>query len=480
MEGFAKSFFFARLLEIPMNSIINFKELFSYADWIIFALALSCSGIAIYIGKKQASSQNFLETILMSRSLTLPFFVASLVTTWYGGIIAVSANSFEQGFLQFFSQGFFWYLAYLFFVFVLAPKINLQETLSLPHLVSKIFGHKTAKISAFLSFIDAIPIVYLTSLAILVQIIFGGNLYIISLALGFFIVCYSIYGGFRALMYVDIVQFVLINIGLLLVMVFSFYTYGNPFNLVLPPHYFTVSGTEGYLSLFSWALVALSVIIDPAFHHRIYAVGNLKTTQKSILICIFFWVFFDLSITFIGLYAKSLLPEIHPNESFLTYSLQVVPQGLRGFVLAGVLATILSAVDTHLFVAANTISEYFFNSFIKHKVKRHYFSLFFVAFLAASIGFFFKNQIIFIFKLKGALTTGCFLIPMLFGSFYPKIIPDHAFVKVFWMSVTAVIFSFILKFFNLHSLDDIYPALITSIFSLTYFFIKYKDHETIS
>ncbi len=456
-------------------SSLDIKSYFTSLDWIIFSFCLSLTFIAIYLAKRNQKQSNYLEMILMSRSMTLPFFVATLITTWYGGIIAVSALSFEQGFFQFFSQGFFWYLSYLLFAYFLAPKINLQETLSLPHLVSKIFGEKTSHISAFLSFIDALPILYLTSLGILVQMFFGGHLYFITLSIGFFVVLYSIYGGFRAVIYVDGIQFILVNLAVLLVLLYSFYHFGNPFNLPLPEHYFTAQGTEGWLSLLSWALISLSVIIDPAFHHRVYATGSLKTTQKGILICILFWIFFDLSITVIALYARYYLPEVHPNTSFLIYGLQIVPEGIRGLVLAGTLATILSAVDTHLFVAANTFSEYFLSKILKKRYLRHYTSLFFIAFLCASIGYFFEDQLIHIFKVKGALTTGCFLLPMLFGSFFPKKLPDKAFVYSFWTGVVFVIIGFFTR--SYHELDEVYFGLLGTFLSLTFFVIHYKSHE---
>ena len=75
-----------------------------------------------YFVKRKIHGLN--DYFLAGRRLTLPIFVATLVSTWYGGLLGVGELSFSYGFVNWIVNGFFWYLVYLFFAFFLAKKIR--------------------------------------------------------------------------------------------------------------------------------------------------------------------------------------------------------------------------------------------------------------------------------------------------------------------------------------------------------------------
>ena len=57
------------------------------------------------IYKKNTKSSN--EYLYSSRKLTLPSFIATLVTTWYGGILAIGNEVYKNGVITWFSLCFF-------------------------------------------------------------------------------------------------------------------------------------------------------------------------------------------------------------------------------------------------------------------------------------------------------------------------------------------------------------------------------------
>ena len=83
---------------------INFSEVITTTDWLVFFLVLIITLGAVvyghYLKKKTVSStddkKNFIDLILMGRQLTLPMFVTTLVATWYGGIFGVTRIAFER------------------------------------------------------------------------------------------------------------------------------------------------------------------------------------------------------------------------------------------------------------------------------------------------------------------------------------------------------------------------------------------------
>ena len=67
--------------------------------WIDILVLTLYVGFLILIGlfRHNQSSNSPEEYILAGRSLSLPAFTATLVTTWYGGILGIGENTFLYG-----------------------------------------------------------------------------------------------------------------------------------------------------------------------------------------------------------------------------------------------------------------------------------------------------------------------------------------------------------------------------------------------
>ena len=146
------------------SQLIN---LITTLDWIVFSTVLVLTILAVIYGhllKNKGEENTPLEVLLMGRQLTLPMFIATLVATWYGGIFGVTAIAFEKGIFNFVTQGFFWYVTYLLFAFFLVDKIANYKALTLPDMIEKMFGTKSAKLAAIFNLFNVLPIAYVISL----------------------------------------------------------------------------------------------------------------------------------------------------------------------------------------------------------------------------------------------------------------------------------------------------------------------------
>ena len=63
------------------------------------------------------------DFIFSSRKLTLPAFVATFVTTWYGGILEIGRFTFENGIVTWIIFGFFYYIAAILLLVFIAPRV---------------------------------------------------------------------------------------------------------------------------------------------------------------------------------------------------------------------------------------------------------------------------------------------------------------------------------------------------------------------
>lgn len=190
-----------------MKNSIDISKHLSSLDWIVFTTILLITlSIVLYQHINKSKKDNLLEILLMGRRLTLPLFVSTMVATWYGGIFGVTQIAFEKGIYNFITQGFFWYLSYIIFAFVIVKKIKSYNSVTVPELISKLFGKRSAQLSAIFNFFSLLPIVNTISIGIFIQSLFNFPLYLSTLIGTSIVILYSFFGGFRAIVLSDTVQ----------------------------------------------------------------------------------------------------------------------------------------------------------------------------------------------------------------------------------------------------------------------------------
>ena len=408
----------------------------SLIDGLVFGCILLVTFLAVWWGQKKRAPGDFLDQMVMGRQLSLPLFVFTLVATWYGGIFGVAEIAYSKGLFNFLTQGIFWYLSYLCFAFFILPKIKPTKYLTLPHLVAGEIGPYASKIVALLNIINLIPIAYVISLGLFIDTFFQIG-FLNSSILGLLIVLsYSSWGGFRSVVYSDLIQFFVMVSSVIFILIFCIYKFGlSPLNH-LPSSYFNPLENNSWGEIFMWGLIAFGTLIDPNFYQRCYAANNPKTAKKGIVIATLIWMVFDISLTLGAMYAAALSPELDSKTAYLNFSLDILPVGLKGFFLAGVLATILSTLDSYLFLAGATLNH----DVMKAKLKP-FISIFIIATLSLILSAQFKANIKQVWSFFGGLSTSALLIPML--SFYFKQqMPERTFLIMSLMGAISFMMAY--------------------------------------
>ena len=456
-----------------MNSNINISEEVILFDWIIFSLILLITFTFVFIGnyrQKKQSKDNptLIDHLVMGRQLTLPLFVGTLVATWYGGIFGVTQIAFEKGIFNLITQGGFWYLSYLIFAFFLVDKVSRYEALTLPDLIGKMFGPKSAKVASLFNFFNVLPIAYTIGIGIFIQSLSGWSLNI-SMLVGLVIVLsYSLKGGLRSVVLSDMIQFYTMCTGVFAVLAFSIFKFGGLSFLQekLPDHYFSLTSDVGLLPTLVWGFIALSTLVDPNFYQRCFAAHSPKVAKKGIIISTLIWFCFDICTTFGAMYARAVIPDAQSSQGYLIYALQLLPHGMKGFFLAAILATILSTLDSYLFLAGATLSFDLNHEATKKRPYLHALGIISVAIISIIMANLFSGNIKLVWKTLGSYSAGCFLFPVLYGHFSKRRIADNIFVGACLTGVVSMTaWSLISRYGIWAQIDSLYiGVLATSLF----------------
>jgi len=317
-----------------------------------YAIIAAYLGLLLYLGliRRLRGDSSTGELILGGRMLTLPAFVASLVSTWYGGILGVGEYSYQYGLSNWLVFGLPYYLAAALFAVFLARKARAAEVLTIPERLAQSYGNKTAVAGSVIIYLMTVPAAYILMLGVLAEHLFGWPFWVGVLAGTFFSIVYVYLGGFRSVVRTDLLQFGLMFLGFVILLAVLVSEYGGLSFLraAAPASHFTWNGGNSGWYIAIWYVIALATLIEPAFYQRCYAVKNASVARTGIFISIGCWAVFDFLTTFSGIYARAILPDLaDPVASYPALALGVLPVGLLGIFALALLATVMSTVDSY-------------------------------------------------------------------------------------------------------------------------------------
>ncbi|MBP1647497.1 MAG: Na+/proline symporter [Bacteroidetes bacterium] len=328
------------------------------SDQVIILLYFGAVLLVGFLSVRRSSEA--VEFLLAGRSLTTPVFVMTLVSTWYGGILGVGEFSYQYGISNWVLQGVPYYLFAFLFAFLLARRIRRTNLMTIPDKLEEAYGRKTALLGAFLTFLLMTPAPYILMAALLLQLVTGWGLFPCALLGTIVTTAYLFSGGFRSDVNTDILEFFLMFFGFAIILPFAWAKFGG-FDFIrqnVPPSHLTWDGGNPVQFVLVWFFIALWTLVDPAFHQRCYAARSGEVAQRGILISIVFWVLFDAITATAGLYARAAIPDLaQPVMAYPLLAELTLPPVAKGLFYVGMLATIMSSLNTLALISATTLGR---------------------------------------------------------------------------------------------------------------------------
>ncbi len=340
----------------------DLRAVFHPIDWAILALYFVFL-IVVGFWKRKESAE---EYAIGGRSLGLPVFVATLVATWYGGILGAGEFVYDSGVVAWTTNGLPYYVFALLFALFLARRVRggAAHLYTIPDKLAAAYDKKTALLGAVLAFVYAAPASYVLMAGTILHILFGWPLLWAMPAAIIFSVIYVFRGGFLSDVRVNVLQFLLMFAGFGTVAFLCLTRLGG-FALLtapgkLPPHHLTLLGDYDLAYAAVWFFIALVTLTDPGFHQRCYAAKTPRVAALGIGLAVVCWMVFDALSTTTGLFARALVPGL--ADSVMAYPAlaeRVLPPGIKGLFYVGMLAPIMASIVSYTFIAAMTVGRDF-------------------------------------------------------------------------------------------------------------------------
>ncbi len=410
-------------------------------DYLIIAgyfLIISC--VSFFTERKQQGTvlENY---FLAGRRLTLPLFVATLVSTWYGNLLGMGEIAFKHGLVMFLTQGIFWYVIYFFMAFFLAEKIHKSKLFSIPDQLEQTYDRRTAIAGGIVNLLLLLPTVYIMSVGFILHWILGWDTNWCIVIASLVPLLYMLTGGFKAVVYADFIQFLFMFVGVALLLPFAYLKYGGWEFLTakLPEAHLSLSGDWSWQLILAWLLIATWTLVHPSFYQRIFAAEDIKVAKRGILWSIFFWFAFDVMISLIGLYAFAAMPEIDPALSLPIFATSLLPVVCKGIFLTGLIATVMSTLDSLSFSSAMSISYDIYRRFKPNAseqeiIRVNKIALVITMFLGLTIAIYFTSLLDLMYA-RGTLAISALLVPLMGSYFWRK----HSTRAAFWSIVLGLL-----------------------------------------
>jgi sodium/proline symporter len=180
------------------------------------------------------------------------------------------------------------------------------------------------------------------------------------------IIAYTLVGGFKAVAWTDLIQGVLMLLGLIILPIVAISAGGGwdaiTSNLVAQdPGLLSPWGPEGkstlaIIGVISFVAIGVPFIGVPQLMVRFMSARSEKSLVPAMTLSVIVIFLFDIGAVLTGMAGRALFPGLEDPESILpVISTAMLPEWMAGVMMVVVLAAIMSTVDSLLILASSTV-----------------------------------------------------------------------------------------------------------------------------
>lgn len=357
------------------------QSAFSTLDWLVFGSYFLLLGVSSFLlSRTQISSSR--EYFLSPTALPMFAVALSVLATSQSAATFLGVPELSYGgdftFIGFYFSAL---LAAVFIAYVLIPKYYAIQAVTVYELLEKRYGTSAKKQAGVMFLVGRVLAsgarLYIGALA--VSMILFSDIAFVHVAFSIFILmagalAYAYFGGIRSIILSDVIQAVIyIGAGIAVVIYLSISLQDVEIFKILNEHNklnFIDTSLDGNFTVFTllggWLLLNIAAFgLDQDMTQKVLACKDKNEAAKSLILSILITIPVVLLFLTIGallylFYMQSGVQQSFEGEKvtvFMVYILQEMPDGLRGLVTVGAIATSLSSASSVLGAMASVAVE---------------------------------------------------------------------------------------------------------------------------
>jgi SSS family solute:Na+ symporter len=340
-------------------------------DWLVIATyGAVILGIGFYISRKPKTSEDY---FLAGRQLRWPFIGASLFAANISSehFVGLAGSGYSDGMAV---GGFEWMAVYCLMplIFLFLPFYIQNKIYTVPEFLERRFSPGVRLFfSGFmmvLSVLTKLSISFWASSLVFSNML-GWNKLTVIWGVGLITALYTMKGGLRTVVYTDSIQTVILIVAAIILTAVGLRHVGGwsglhaklpaeMFHMIKPatdPNYPWPGMLIGVFLLgsFYWSM-------DQVLVQRVFSAKNLNEGRLGAVCCGFLKISTPFLLVLPGLVARVLYPHLSkPDEAYPTLLVNLMPAGLLGLTVAGIIAALMG----HISATYNSVATLFTRDF---------------------------------------------------------------------------------------------------------------------
>jgi len=200
---------------------------------------------------------------------------------------------------------------------------------------------------------------------VVIRAVTGWNFYTAAIVLIVVTGLYTIFGGLRAVVYTEVLQAIVLILGSITLMAIGLSRVGgiSALQATVPAGFFSMWKPSSHPD-FPWTGIVFGAPIlgiwywctDQHIVQRVLAAKNIKEARTGTIFAGYLKILPVFIFVLPGIVALALFPEIrnNPDSAYPTLVTRLLPAGIKGLVLAGMLAALMSSLAS-AFNACSTL-----------------------------------------------------------------------------------------------------------------------------
>ncbi|MGG4490883.1 sodium/proline symporter PutP [Metabacillus idriensis] len=278
--------------------------------------------------------------------------------------------------------------AYLNYILV-APRLRTytevaDDSITIPDYFENRFKDKTR----ILRFVSAIVILIFFTLYTSAGLVSGGLLFESSFKLDYMtgmlltagvVVAYTLFGGFLAVSLTDFVQGIIMFLALVLVPIVAFTNLGGvgpTFDTIraMDPTYLDIFKGTSVIGIIGFLAWGLGYFGQPHIIVRFMAISSIKELKPARRIGMGWMIISVFGAMLTGLVGIAYVDQTattlaDPETIFIKFAQVLFHPLITGFLLAAILAAIMSTISSQLLVTSSALTEDFYKTFFRREAK---------------------------------------------------------------------------------------------------------------
>jgi solute:Na+ symporter, SSS family len=355
------------MLRHHQNKVNNMPTL-DYVVIIVFSLIIVIAGLSFRQSgsdmKSYFAAGGAVPWSISGLSLYMSFFSAGTFVVW--GSIA-----YKFGWVAVTIQMAMCFGGFIVAYFI-APKWRKTNVLTAAEFVRKRLGDKVQKFYTYIILVLSLAYTgaFLYPVAKIVNVSTGWDINLCIISLGLLVLLYTVVGGLWAVIITDVLQFVILTAAIVIVVVLSLGHVGGPMSFVdnlQKEAWALTSGEYSWWFIFAFAIYnAVFIGGNWAYVQRYTSVATPKDAKKVGLVFGWLYLFSPILWMIPPMAYKIINPNLvglQTEDAYMMICKLVLPTGLLGLMLGGMVFATASSVNTTLNLAASVITNDLFAIF---------------------------------------------------------------------------------------------------------------------